>query len=129
VWYHFKGLQTDKQKFPYMAKSLSKKKNVQFDGIEDVYAELIALYDEAIEAQAPIGHSLYIQHFYFTSDTSQYHLRTQSTIKGMRFCDQTGTPPFPSLKDTPADYIYKHGWYTDELHHITEIERKKHGNR
>ena len=128
MWYFFKGLQSEHRKFPYKATCPSDRKTRVFDGITCVYDELIALYDEAVESNAAKGHSLYIQHFYFTSDVTHYNLRDQSTIKGMRFCDQTRTPPFPSLKQTPFNYISKYNWYTDELHHITELERKKNAN-
>ena len=93
--------------------------------MDDVRVQIRLLYDEAIECGVAIGHSIYHQLPFFASDTDLLDIRTQSTIKGMRYCTQTNTAPYPSLKETPADYVNQFVWFTDEYNSIVNSEKEK----
>ena len=124
--FYFKGIKANnKRSYPYKATCPSDRKQREFNGISCVYDELVRLYDEAIERNAKIGSALYIQHFFFTSDVDLVDLKTQSLIKGMRYCSQTNTAPYPSLQQTPADYINRFTWFNDEYNSIVNEETKK----
>ena len=93
--------------------------------MDDVRGQIRLLYDEAVEYGVAIGHSIYHQLSFFASDTDLLDIRTQSTIKGMRYCTQTNTAPFPSLDKTPADYVNKFIWFKDEYNSIINSEKEK----
>ena len=124
--FYFKGIKADTPRlYPYMATCPSDRKQREFESITDVHSELVRLYDEAVERKAAVGDALYMQHFFFTTDLNLIDLHKQSTIKGMRYCCQTGTAPFPSLYDTPADYVNQFAWFSDEHNSIIKEQTKK----
>ncbi len=67
--------------------------------------ELERCYDEALEEGYSIGSALYHQHFFFANPQEFLNSNYQRIIKEYTYCKETGTPPFPSIKETPADYI------------------------
>lgn len=125
MWFYFKGVRNEARKYPYKAVSPFSKGKVWFKSMDDVLQELQNLYDESVEKGVEIGHSLYHQIPFFTSDIDLLDVKTQSTIKGMRYSTQTNTAPYPSLKETPAEYVNKFIWFTDEYNAIINAERDK----
>lgn len=107
--------------------SLTKRVFVEFCNIDDVYNELILLYDEAIEKGFDLGEALYKQAAFFTDYQKLVDVEIQDLIKKYRFCKKFNCPPYPSLKDTPEkmidDFII-----IDEEHHKC-IQKMKENNK
>ncbi len=104
VWISCKGLQETaftNVSFPYKALKLSIKKRVEFNNIDDIYDELISLYDEALEKGFDLGEALYTQLPFFADFSWLVKKDIQKKIKDYKFCKLFNCPPFKSLEDTP----------------------------
>ena len=78
---------------------------VEYKSIEDIYNELIALYDISIEKGFELGEALYTQAGFFTDYKLLLRLECQNKIKDYRFCKSFSCPPYKSLEDTPEEVI------------------------
>ena len=117
------GVQSNGFKFPYQAKSVVDLKVRDFKDIGDVYNELERAYDKATDEGFPVGESLYAEHFFYANSTDLVDEKAQVFIKEFQYCKDSNTPPFPSLKDTPADFIDKWDIVKNEILHLTRQEK------
>ena len=108
VWISFNGLQDSKFKdveFPYVSKCPSNGRKSEFGGIQDVYDEIIRLYEEADAKGFNVGEAIYTQSFFFSDHERLIDPNMQSRIKEFRYCKTFSCPPYPSLYETPAEII------------------------
>ena len=104
----FNGLQESAFKdvsFPYVALCPSNRRKSEFRDITDVYEEIIRLYDEAEDKGFNVGEACYKQIPYFANYSSIINNIDQTTILKYSYSKSTNTPPYPSLQDTPADFV------------------------
>ena len=105
--------------------SLSDKKQKLYSSIDDVYEELIILYDKAIKKDFSIGESLYKQCLFFVDPNLLIDKDAQTLIKKYTFCKKFNAPPYPSLRETPAKIIDDFMVIDDEINAITESKNKE----
>ena len=88
--------------------------------------ELIICYDELtnknIEA---IGETLYIEHFFFCNTYDLVDSKYQQRIKEYNFSKAFSCPPYPSLKDTPAQVIDEFLAIENEIDYIRKSNKGK----
>jgi len=80
-------------------------KSVVYDSITDVYDELERVYDEAVDGNFKKGKSLYEQHFFFCNPQLLYSHKYQAQIKMVEYAKLTSTPPYPTMYDTPIQFV------------------------
>ena len=132
VWISCKGLQETafaNLNFPYKALKLSIREQVEFNSIDDIYDELISLYDEALEKGFDLGEALYTQLPFFADYSLLVRKDIQESIKDYKFCKLFNCPPFKSLDDTP-DIIKDSFFIIDQeynncVNHISENKKDK----
>ena len=73
--------------------------------MDDIYNELITLYDKASEKGFDLGEALYTQAAFFSDYNLLLDSEKQKLIKNYRFCKNFSCPPYPSLEDTPDELI------------------------
>jgi len=78
--------------------SLSENRYAEYRNLDDVYQELIALYDIAQEKGFDLGQALYTQSAFFVDYFLLLSEDIQSMIKDYLFCK-----PYKSLADTPDE--------------------------
>jgi len=83
--------------------SLSKNQYVEYCDLEDVYEELIALYDNALEKGFDLGNALYTQAPFFVDYALLLCVESQKMIKDYLFCKTFNCPPYQSLQETPDE--------------------------
>jgi len=98
--------------------SPSLRRNLCFEGITDVYGELVRLYDESVAGGFQKGRSIYEQHFFFTNPKLLYAPEYQEQIKMVEYAKQTHTPPYPDLQNTPAQFVDEFFIIQEELKEI-----------
>jgi len=91
--------------FPYKAWSVSNKKKRIYQDIDDVYDEIIKLYDLSKESGFEIGESLYFECAFFTDYELLVDINIQNRIKEYNYCKTFSCPPYPSMQETPAEII------------------------
>ena len=80
---------------------MSTREQIYFNNIDDIYDELISLYDEALEKGFDLGEALYTQLPFFADYSLLARKDIQDSIKDYKFCKLFNCPPFKSLDDTP----------------------------
>lgn len=105
IWFSLKGMQPGNLRYPYTVKSPVDKQIREFKGIDDVYDELILCSNQAEQEGYSIGEALYSQHFFFANSQELVCKEAQMTIQSYTYCKESGTPPYKSLDDTPAEFI------------------------
>lgn len=88
--------------FPYTALSISSNSYYEFKSIDDIYKELEALYDIAIQKGFPIGQSLYNQGIFFADISLLVCEKMQRRIKEYLYCTKFTTSLYPTMQETPA---------------------------
>ncbi len=96
-----------------------------YSSIDDVYEELIILYDKSIKKDFSLGEALYKQCLFFVDTNLLIDKDAQTLIKKYTFCKKFNTPPYPSLKETPAKIIDDFMVIDDEINAITESKNKE----
>ena len=108
MWISFNGLQQSNfsdVSFPYVAKCPSNHKKSEFKDINDVYDEIIRLYDQAEDKGFNVGEAIYTESFFFTDQNLLLDADCQSRITEYNFCKKFSCPPYPSLNVTPPNII------------------------
>ena len=103
VWISCNGLENNAYsdvEFPYSAMSLSKNQYVEYCNLEDVYDELIDLYDKSVEKGFDLGQALYTQAAFFVGYQVLLSFDAQKLIKDYLFCKTFNCPPNRSLEET-----------------------------
>ena len=91
----------------------------------DVYDEIIKLYEEAVEKRFNVGESVYMQSFYFSDHDLLIDSNMQNRIKEYQFCKTFSCPPYPSLKETPADIIDDFFIIEEEYNHCIAKQQQE----
>ena len=106
MWFAVKKPSTQFLKeFPYEALNPVTEEAVRIENKEQIYDILMQCYDEAVRRGFDIGEALYNQHFFFSDPAHHYDNECQNLIKKYIFCDTFNCPPYPSMKETPADLV------------------------
>ena len=92
-------------KFPYEATSVIANKKKVFSSINDVYDEIVQLYNISEEKGFEIGESLYYQCAFFTDYELLIVPKYQNRIKEYNYCKAFSCPPYPSMQQTPAEIV------------------------
>ena len=104
MWFAVKQPTTHiKREFPYKALNPVTKESVAIENKEQIYGILMDCYNEATEKGFDVGEALYNQLFFFSDAEQLYNQDCQNLIKKYVYCDTFNCPPYPSLKETPAD--------------------------
>ena len=74
--------------------SLSENRYAEYRNLDDVYQELIALYDIAQEKGFDLGQALYTQSAFFVDYFLLLSEDIQSMIKDYLFCKTFNCPPY-----------------------------------
>ena len=87
------------------------------------------MYDKNY-GEFPVGEALYTSHLHFCCPTKIYNAHIIKEIKGIKYCKDSGTPPYATLEDTPFDFIQKFEIFDTEIGMIKnsmkkEAEKKK----
>ncbi|QDP59717.1 MAG: hypothetical protein Unbinned2990contig1001_37 [Prokaryotic dsDNA virus sp.] len=85
--------------------SLSKNKYITYNNLDDVYNELDALYDIAIEKGFDLGEALYSQALHFVDLCYLINEEIQDFIKKYQFCKMFNALPYKSYEDTPKEIV------------------------
>ena len=70
-----------------------------------MHDEILRLYDKVEKKGFNMGESLYEYSFHFVDHSLLLDEDHQDRIKEYRFCKQFNCPPYPSLKETPANIV------------------------
>ena len=82
--------------------SLSKNQYVEYCNLEDIYDELIILYDKSLEKGFDLGKSLYTQAAFFVDYEILLSIDAQKLIKDYLFCKTFNCPPNATLQETSS---------------------------
>ena len=91
--------------FPYEALSPSIRKNVFYKNIDDVYAELERIFDNAQGGAGSVGEALYLNAGFFVNYDKLVNRHTQVSIKKYIYSKASNTPPYASIDETPVNFI------------------------
>ena len=106
VWFAVKQPSTQfKKEFPYIALNPVTQESVTIENKEQIYGILMNCYDEAVEKGFDVGEALFTQQFFFTDSNQLYNQECQNLIKKYIYCDTFNCPPYPSLEETPAEFV------------------------
>ena len=104
--------------------SLSSRQRITFNGIEDIYDELISLYDEALEKGFDLGEALYTQAPFFVDYFLLLCDESQKLIKDYLFCKTFNCPPYKSLEET-SDELKNNFLIIDSEYNKVKSENQK----
>ena len=104
--------------------SLSKNQYVEYCDLEDVYEELIALYDNALEKGFDVGNALYTQAPFFVDYFLLLCVESQKLIKDYLFCKTFNCPPYKSLEET-SDELKNNFLIIDNEYNKVKSENQK----
>ena len=108
VWISFKSSTKTAYsgvEYPYKAIAPSSGVECTFRNINDVYVEILELYDEAVSKGFKLGEALYSQCLFFTSPEALVDSEMQNTIKEYSYSKAFNCPPYPSINQTPAKVV------------------------
>ena len=112
--------------YPYKALSPLTGKNILFNNISDVYRHLQLIYEQSKRKDPETaGESLFIQGSFFYDLTLILNQKIQDLIKAYSFCKSFSCPPFPSLQETPEDFINDFTIIDREIAAISKSKQKK----
>ena len=104
--------------------SFSSEKRVLWNNMEQINKELLYLYNNAY-GDYPVGQALYYQHLHFCCPTKIYNVNVIREIKGIKYCMDSGTPPYKTLKETPFEFIQKFEIFNTEIGMIKKDTKEK----
>ena len=114
--------------FPYEAKCPSNGKKRVFEGIEEVYTEIINIYEATENQGMDIGQALYSSCAFFADYEFLVHSDIQNRIKEYNYCKTFSVPPYPSMQETPANLIEDFMTIEDECNKIRDKRNKELNN-
>ena len=107
-----------------MALSPTKKKDIEYKSIEDVNNELIRCFNNCKNGDFKIGNALFTQSKFFVNTDLLVDRNCQNLIKKFNYSKLTHTPPYPSIKDTPVDFIDDMQIINEEIINIKQWQSK-----
>ena len=128
IWISHEGLISTScsgLEFPYKAISVVTNKKKVYESIEDVYDEIVALYNISNEQGFDVGHSLYSQCAFFADYELLLDSGVQNRIKEYNYCKAFSVPPDPSMQETPVEIIEDFMTIEHECNKIKEIRNKE----
>jgi hypothetical protein len=132
-WISHRGLSSKNYfgDFPYTGLAPSIRKYITFNSIEDVFDELVRLYDKAHNSNMTekLGESLYRMAGFFCDYPRLVRTKHQVLIKKYLYCKASNTPPYDSIQDTPADFIEDWLIVDNEVAVINNTENVKHAQK
>lgn len=93
--------------------------------MDDVHAEILAVVLEAEQKGFNIGEAIYYDHLFWANSTDLVDTDSQVFIKSYLYCQESNTPPYKSLYDTPADFIDSWMIVRSELDIIKNLQLKE----
>ena len=90
-----------------------------------MHDEIIRLYDGAEDKGFNVGEAIYTQSFFFADQGLLLDEDCQNRIKEYSFCKQFSCPPYPSLKETPADIIDDFFIIEEEYNHCVAKQQQE----
>ena len=84
---------------------VSTREYVDYNCIDDIYDELIALYDESESKGFQVGEAIYTQVPFFADERLFVTDKIQNRIKEYLFCKTFSTPIYRSVQETPAQIV------------------------
>ena len=100
-----------------------------FRNIGDVYEELLVCYKELEDKNIlNVSETLYIEHFMFCNTRELVDIKIQNRIKEYNYCKAFSCPPYPTLKETPAQVIDDFLEIDLNMNRV-KSERMKNGNK
>ena len=72
------------------------------------------MYDKSY-GEFPVGEALYTSHLHFCCPTKIYDAHIIKEIKGIKYCKDSGTPPYATLAETPFDFMQRFDIYDTEI--------------
>ena len=111
--------------FPYEAVSPSSAKKRIFKGINDVYDEIMSIYDSAKRKDLGIGQSLYSSCAFFADYTMLVDSKMQDRIKEYNYCKTFSCSPYPSMMETPASVIEDFMIIEQEVNQCMQSKQKE----
>ena len=104
--------------------SPSQNKTIEYKGIEDVEQELIRCYDECKDGGYKIGNALLTQSKFFVNTGLLLNHKYQNLIKKYNYSKLTNTPPYPSIKDTPYQFVNDIQTINEEIMNIEKWQQQ-----
>ena len=129
VWFYYNDLRKSDRfhGFPYTALAVSTLKDIEFSSIEDIHKELLILCDKTIEnGGTEIGKEIWKTLPHFVNDEiliSQYYY---NQITKVGYLKSTHTPPYPSMIETPANFVDEYMIIDSEINSVTNYSQKEH---
>ncbi len=111
--------------FPYKATIPSSQEERVYKNIDDVYEELEKIYDRNAGKGNGLGESLYLYSNFIVDNAYLVDSYYQTIIKEYYYSKVSKTPPYPSVKDTPNDYMDKFIIIDQETNEIAKESEKK----
>ena len=99
--------------------SPSKKKHIEYKNINDVNKELIRLYDK-IKKREQYGNALFTQSKFFVDTDRLVDEKCQRDIKKYNYSKASKTPPYPTIQETPYNFIDNFLLIEEEINNIEE---------
>ena len=115
-------------KFPYEAVSPSNAKKRIFRGINDVYDEIMKIYEATVAKDLSIGQSLYSSCAFFVDYTLLLDSKIQDRIKEYNYCKAFSCSPYPSMMETPANMIDDFMAIDQEVNECIQAKQKEANN-
>ena len=131
VWISLNGLKKTAcfgLDFPYEAKCPSNAKKRIFRGINDVYDEIMKIYEATVEKDLSIGQSLYSSCAFFVDYSLLLDSKMQDRIKEYNYCKAFSCSPYPSMMETPANMIDDFMIIEQEVNQCIQAKQKEANN-
>ena len=123
VWLSAKGTRPDKYSLPYTANHPVTNEKILIQSKKDIEKTLLEAKNYIESENAELGYSLWRYLPYFVNDSDILDIECQDSIRKYEYSRMTGTPPYPSIADTPDDLIEAFFTIKNELESVS-----KHGN-
>lgn len=114
--------------FPYKAKCPSNAKTGVFRDINDVYAEIMKIYEATEKQGLSLGKALYGSCGFFADYSLLLDSKIQNRIKEYNYCKTFSCPPYPSMMETPANVIEDFMIIEQEVNQCIQDNRKESQN-
>ena len=99
-----------------------------FKGINDVYEEMMNIYEATKEKELSIGQSLYSSCAFFVDYSLLLDSKMQDRIKQYNYCKAFSCSPYPSMMETPANIIDDFMIIEEEVNHCIKAKQKEANN-
>lgn len=81
------------------------------------------VYDKSVSKTRVVGEGLYIHSNFIVDNVKLININDQELIKDYYYSKISKTPPFPSISETPEDYIDKFIIIDEEVNKIMKEDK------